>query len=326
MVVVAFDGVQVLDVTGPAEVFASAERLGGEPGVRYSIEIVAPTAEAITCSGGVTLVPDGPLADVTAPLDTLVVAGGPGVFRAAEDREIVAHVDRLAASARRVTSVCTGAFLLAATGRLDGRRATTHWAATAALAQRYPQVIVEPDPIFVRDGMTWTSAGVTAGIDLALELVGHDHGRETAAEVARWLVMFLQRPGGQAQFSVPLAAGGLEVDVLIDLQGWMIDHLDRDLSVTALAARCHLSPRTLHRLVRREVGMTPGAWVEQIRVEAARRALEATGLSISAIAERCGFRTVSTLYRAFDRRLGTAPASYRNHFRTSPPPLRRSAS
>jgi transcriptional regulator GlxA family with amidase domain len=186
----------------------------------------------------------------------------------------------------------------------------------------HPTVQVAPDQIFVRDGNVWTSAGVTAGIDLALALVARDHGRDVAADAARWLVVFLQRPGGQAQFSVPLAIAGLDTDVLAELQTWMVEHPDADLSVAALARRCHLSPRTFHRLVGRETGMTPGTWVEQIRVEAARRMLESTDLPVPAIARACGFGTVSTLYRAFERRLGVAPATYRHHFRAVPSPER----
>ena len=329
VVIVAFADVQILDVTGPGEVFATADRLGGtrgSRGSRYSVEVAAPTAGPIRSTGGVSLLPDRALDDVTGPIDTLVVAGGLGVFWAAEDGETVAQVDRIAAQARRVASVCTGAYLLAATGRLDGRRVTTHWAWAADLAARYPSITVDPDPIFIADGPVWTSAGVTAGIDLALELVGLDHGRAAAAEVARWLVMFLQRPGGQAQFSVPLAAGPLDGDALAPLQAWMIEHPGADLSVASLAARCHTSPRTFQRLVHRQTGMTPGAWVEQIRVEAARRALEATAMPVATIAERCGFRTVSTLYRAFDRRLGVAPAAYRSHFAAPTHVNQRSAS
>lgn len=318
VVIVAFEGMQLLDVTGPSEVFSAADRLSGEPGSRYTVGVAAPTAGPVRASSGLCLIADQALADVAGPIDTLVVAGGVGVFAAAQDPAIVTEVDRIAGGSRRVTSVCTGAFLLAATGRLAGRRATTHWSSTARLAADYPDIHVETDPIFVNDGAVWTSAGVTAGIDLALALIAGDHDRETAAEVARWLVMFLQRAGGQAQFSVPMTTGALATDTLGTLQAWMVEHPGADLSVGALAARCHQSSRTLQRLVRRETGMTPGAWVEQIRVEAARRALETSDTPVAVIAATCGFRTLSTLYRAFERRLGVTPASYRSHFRTLP--------
>lgn len=328
IVIAVFDRIQLLDVTGPSEVFAAADRLAAVTGVRrhadgpdageshrleegrYTIELASADGRPVRSSSGLLLGADAPIGDVTGPIDTLIVPGGPGVREALA---MAPEIDRLAGQARRVASVCTGAFLLAATGRLAGRRATTHWASTDRLATEHPDIHVENDPIFVRDDPYWTSAGVTAGIDLCLALVASDHGQTIAADVARWLVMFLQRPGGQAQFSVPLQAAGA-TDVLGDLQVWVVEHPAADLSVAALADRCHMAPRSFQRFVRRELGMTPGEWVEQIRVEAARRALEAGDESVASIAEACGFRTLSTLYRAFDRRLGVTPASYRSHF------------
>jgi len=215
--------------------------------------------------------------------------------------------------ARRVASVCTGAFLLARAGLLDGRRATTHWAWCEELARRFPQVAVERDPIFVADGNVRTSAGVTAGMDLALALVEEDLGPRAALEVARQLVLFVRRPGGQAQFSAGLAAQAQHAP-LRELQAWMADHLDADLGVEALAARAHMSPRSFARAFRRETATTPAAYVEALRVERARLLLETTPAAVTEVARACGFGTVETLRRAFARRLGVAPAAYRSRF------------
>ena len=314
VVILGFDDVQSLDITGPLEVFASADLLAG--GLRhstYTTELVAWRAGELRTSSGLTLTARRS-ANAVRSLDTLIIPGGIGHRVAAGDPEVLAQVRQLAARSRRVASVCTGAFVLAAAGLLEGRRATTHWASTARLAAEYPATTVEPDRIFVRDGDVWTSAGVTAGIDLALELVALDHGRALAAEVARWLVMFVHRPGGQAQFSSALTVTSSESDAVRELHAWMLEHPDADLSVGALAERCHLSPRTMHRLIRRELGLTPGELVEQVRVVAARRLLETTDLAVATVALRAGFQTVSTLYRAFERTLGVAPAGYRRHF------------
>ena len=213
-----------------------------------------------------------------------------------------------------MTSVCTGAFLLAEAGMLDGCRATTHWASCDELARRHPEVEVETDPIFVRDGNVITSAGVTAGMDLALSLVEEDLGREVALETARWLVLFLKRPGGQAQFSAQLAAQMADREPLRELQQWLPDNLGEDLSIPALARRACMSERNFARAFRAETGMTPAAYVEAARVERARRELETTDLPVDAVAARCGFGTVETMRRAFGRRMGVNPAAYRERF------------
>ena len=306
--ILAFDGVQSLDVTGPLEVFHTAGRL--RPGA-YAVEVVAPDAEIATSSG--LSLKARPLPTPRAGLDTLIVAGGSGVR--AVDGATVAWVRDAAAHARRTASVCTGAFLLARAGLLDGRRATTHWAFAGRLAAGHPAVGVEPDPIFVRDGAVATSAGVTAGMDLALALVEEDLGAPVALEVARWLVLFVKRPGGQAQFSAALAAQLADRAPLRELQGWIADHLADDLTVPALAARAQMSERTFARAFRREIGVTPAAYVEAARVERARAALETSTAPVEAIAVTCGFGTVETLRRAFHRRLGVGPAAYRSRFR-----------
>jgi transcriptional regulator GlxA family with amidase domain len=311
VVVVAFPGVQTLDVTGPAEVFRAASLLR-PPG--YEGTVAAPEAGPLATST-VSLVPDATLDEVTGPIDTLLIAGGTGTRRAEDDERLVEWIAGAAARSRRVASVCTGAFLLARAGLLDGCRATTHWASCADLAERYPKVSVEPDPIFVRDGNVATSAGVTAGMDLALALVEEDLGRDLALQAARWLVVFLQRPGGQAQFSAQLAAQAADRAPLRELQAWIPDHLDEDLTVPALARRARMSDRNFARAFRRETGMTPGAYVEAARVERARIALETGDLPVEAVAEQVGFGTVETMRRAFRRRIGVSPAGYRTRFR-----------
>jgi transcriptional regulator GlxA family with amidase domain len=210
--------------------------------------------------------------------------------------------------------VCTGAFLLAEAGLLDGRRATTHWSACDALARRYPAVAVDRDPIYVRDGDVWSSAGITAGMDLALAMVEDDLGHEVALQTARWLVLFVQRPGGQAQFSASLAAQRAERAPLRELQAWILDHVDGDLSVPALAARAHMSPRHFARAFAKEVGVTPAAYVETVRVERARQQLERGVASLEAVAHACGFGSAEVMRRAFHRRLGVAPSTYRERF------------
>jgi len=311
VVIVAFPGVQTLDVTGPAEVLRAATKLH-PPG--YELTVVAPEEGPLRTST-VPIAPHLPLSACRFPIDTLIVAGGTGTRRAEDDEALIAWLRRAARRSRRVTSVCTGAFLLARAGLLDGRRATTHWASCADLAARYPAVTVEPDPIFVRDGNVATSAGVTAGMDLALALVEEDLGRDVAIEAARWLVLFLKRPGGQAQFSAQLAAQTAERPSLRDLQAWMPDHLDEDLTVPALARRSAMSERNFARAFRRETGMTPAAYVEAARVESARIALESGDLPVENVAAQSGFGTVETMRRAFRRRVGVSPADYRTRFR-----------
>jgi transcriptional regulator GlxA family with amidase domain len=312
VVIVAFPGVQTLDVTGPAEVLRAATRIK-PPG--YEVTVAATDKRPLPTST-VSLMPDARLDELArGPIDTLIVAGGTGTRAAEDDERLIAWLSEAARRSGRVTSVCTGAFLLARAGLLDGRRATTHWASCAELAARYPGVAVEPDPIFVRDGNVATSAGVTAGMDLALALVEEDLGRQTALDAARWLVLFLQRPGGQAQFSAQLSTQMAERRPLRELQAWIPDHLDEDLTVPALARRACMSERNFARAFRRETGLTPGAYVEAARVERARIALETGGLPVEEVARRCGFGTVETMRRAFRRQVGVSPAEYRTRFR-----------
>lgn len=310
IVFLAYPGFQSLDVFGPLEAFALTNR--GYPD-SYDVQLVAPDGPLAT-SSGIGLAPTLGLDSATGPIDTLVVAGGAGARRAAADGVLVDWIREAAPRSRRVASVCTGAFLLAAGGLLDGRRATTHWHACAALQRAYPQIKVETDPIFVRDGNIYTSAGITAGIDLALGLIAEDLGSKAALETARSLVLFVRRPGGQSQFSATLAGQPAERDGIYDIQHWIAEHLDADLSVPALAARTCMSPRHFARVFARETGVTPAEYVSEVRTERARLLLETTDLQVDEIAAKCGFGTVETLRRTFGRTLHVNPRDYRARF------------
>jgi transcriptional regulator GlxA family with amidase domain len=296
-----------LDVVGPAEVFASAGA--------YDVEVVAPDPDPFFMSNGMQVVPHASMADVRGPIDTLMIAGGEGTRRMATEPRVLEWTRAAAKRSRRVTSVCSGAFVLGAAGLLDGRRATTHWAWCDTLAELYPDVEVERDSIFVVDGDVYTSAGVTAGMDLALALVEEDLGPDVAREVAQQLVVFLRRPGGQSQFSAQIAAPPAEREPLREVQAYIAGNVAADLSVPALAERATMSPRNFARAFRRETGMTPAAYVESVRVEQARIALEGSDAQVESIARHCGFGTVETMRRAFHRRLGVGPAAYRSRFR-----------
>jgi transcriptional regulator GlxA family with amidase domain len=309
---------QLLDLAGPAEVLRAANLLGATP--RYRNEVVTPDGLPARSDSAVTLTPDASVDDVVAdgePIDVLVVVGGLGVDTALGDEHLRGALRRLAARARRTTSVCTGALLLADAGLLDGRRAATHWASVQHLARLAPTATVEEDPIYVRDGELWTSAGVTAGIDLALALVEDDHGAELAHAVAAWLVVFARRPGGQSQFSAQLELRPARREQLRDLQRWLPEHLGEDLAVPALARRAGMSERTFARAFKDETGSTPAAYVERLRLEAARRLLETTDLTVAAVAAEVGLGGPERLHRAVRRHLGTTPDRYRQHFARS---------
>ena len=311
VVIVTFDSAQILDVTGPLEVFSSATRF--VLAAQYDTQLVSVAGGPVLSTSGLEFTTTS-LADVAGPVDTLMVAGGRDMDAACGDQELLAHLRRLASDARRVTSVCSGAFLLAAAGLLDGRRAATHWAECNLLASGYPAVDVDRDSIFVRDGNTWTSAGVTAGIDLALALVAEDYGRKAATAVARQLVVYLRRSGGQAQFSALLAAQDADSEPVQDLLTWLPDHLTEDLTVPKLARQANLSERHFSRVFKAEVGATPADHIEAVRLEAACRLLESTHASIEHVASTCGFGTAETMNRSFRRRLGTTPGQHRLHF------------
>ncbi|MFM0522723.1 helix-turn-helix domain-containing protein [Caballeronia jiangsuensis] len=311
--VLAFPDVQLLDVAGPLQVFASANDLAVAAGLPppYRPRVVSRSG-TVKASAGLGLVGDV-LPDANEACDTLIVAGGWGVHRAVHDRELVDWVRARSTHARRTASVCTGAFLLAAAGLLNERRAVTHWTRCAELATRFPSVHVEPDPIFIRDGDVWTSAGVTAGIDLSLALVEDDLGRALALDVARQLVVFLKRPGGQAQFSAALSLQK-SGERFGELHAWIAENLAADLSVGVLAARVGMSERSFVRHYRAQTGTTPARSIEHMRLEAARRLLGDTALPVKRVAARCGFGTEETMRRGFLRSLGVSPQAYRERF------------
>jgi len=311
---VLFPDVQSLDVTGPLEVFTGAERWwahheGGRPAYRARTGSLG--GHPVRTSSGLLITPDEDLHRAEPP-DILVVPGGTGT-RAA-DPELITWLREQAPRASRVMAVCTGSFLLAEAGLLRGRRVTTHWDFADTLARRHPEVDVDPEPIFIRDGALSTSAGVTAGIDLALDLVAEDLGHDTALAVARGLVVFLRRPGNQSQFSAQLAAQTAHREPLRDVQRWITERPDADLSVETLAQRAHLSPRQFARAFTAEVGMPPGRYVDRVRLEAARRHLEDSTDGIAETARACGYGTPEAMRRAFLRVLALSPAEYRRRF------------
>ncbi|HEV3046221.1 MAG TPA: GlxA family transcriptional regulator [Solirubrobacteraceae bacterium] len=319
--IIVYPGVQSLDLTGPLEVFTGAQLMleaRGGPERGYRVRVLSVDGAPLRCSSGLEIVPDAPLPQDAAGIDTLIVAGGFGYAQALEDGALVRWIARASERARRTASVCTGAFLLAGAGLLDGRRATTHWASASELQRAYPAVRVDPEPIFVRDGDVWTSAGVTAGMDLALALVEQDLGRELALAIARRLVLFLRRPGGQAQFSATLAAQRAGRERLREVQRAVLEQPAGDHSVQAMAERAHMSPRHFARAFRAETGVTPARHVELVRLEAARRLLEEGERPIANVASACGFASAETMRRSFLRTLHVGPAEYRRRFRAFP--------
>ncbi|HEU4601925.1 MAG TPA: GlxA family transcriptional regulator [Steroidobacteraceae bacterium] len=318
--IVAFPRCQSLDVTGPYEVFAGANQYlqsKGKPAF-YRVRMVSTAGLTIETQSGLKLRAETNIAKVRGAIDTLIIAGGPGSRELERDVKALDTLRRLAGTPRRVASVCTGAFVLAAMGLLEDKRATTHWVACKDLANRYPTVRVDADPIYVRDGRIYTSAGATAGIDLALALVEADLGRDVALTIARWLVLYLRRTGNQRQFSVPLQGQVAERDALRRVQAYARDHLNGDLAIERLSELCGMSPRHFARCFKAEVGVTPARYVSQLRMEAARRLLEEGRRPIEQIARECGFNTPETLRRTFARELKTPPREYRRRFLLRP--------
>lgn len=311
VLVLLYDGVQSLDVTGPVEVFSGAERHPGP--ARYAIRTASLDGAPVRTNSGLTLAPDGELEGERPGAGTTLLVPG-GHYRGDFEPRLTDWLRAYGGHAERLVSVCTGGLLLAEAGLLDGRRATTHWYVCEQMARDYPAVTVEPDPIYVRDGSVATSAGVTAGIDLALALVEEDHGRELALSVARHLVVYLRRPGNQAQFSAQLAAQTARREPLRDVQHWITEHPGEDLTVEALAERAALSPRHFARAFQAETGVTPGRYVERVRVEHARRLLEEGAEGVAQISRACGYGTPEALRRAFVKTLGQSPAEYRRRF------------
>lgn len=323
IVIVLFEGVDLLDVTGPPEVFSLARRETDEA-AGYEVVLAAETMAPVTTGAGVRVLPDATFDELSEPsarsIDTLIVPGAVEVddqrrVHPLTDPAVVERVRQLAGRTRRVTSVCVGAHILAAAGLLDGKRATTHWSTARQLADDHPAVEVDADPIFIREGDVWTGAGISACLDLSLALIADDLGEEVALRVARQLVMYLKRPSGQSQFSVPLEQVSATRRIE-DLRHHIMRNIAEPLTVADLAACAHVSDRQLTRIFKTELGTTPHAYIESARVEVARHQLESTDATLERVASTCGFGTVDTLVRAFRRRLDTTPTEYRRRFRT----------
>lgn len=311
--ILSFPRFQLLDVAGPADVFAEAARQLGQPRA-YQVQMLSAGAGPLRSSCGLRMAVDATAATQRGAIDTLLVAGSPDLNDMACDAPLQDWLRRRARTARRYGSVCTGAFVLAAAGLLDGKRVATHWNSAARLAVGYPEASVEADAIYVQDGRLFTSAGVTAGMDLALAMVEQDHGRDLALRVARELVMFLKRPGGQSQFSAHLAAQTAERSSVRALQEHVLANLQGDLSVPALAAHAGMSERSFARTFRSETGTTPAEFVENARIDAARRLAEESDLPAKRLADAVGYASVDGFRRAFTRRLGVGLTEYRRRF------------
>ena len=320
IVFVGAPGTEILDLVGPLQVFARASDMycRANPGARpiYSVEVVSISSRrSLTANCGLGFTAHKTFREVRGKIDTLLVAGGDAIERNEINADAVRWLKKIAARSRRVGSVCTGAMLLARAGLLDGRRATTHWNWCEVLIRRAPRADVDPNPIFVRDENVYTSAGVTAGMDLALALVEEDHGSKLALQVARNLVLYLRRPGGQSQFSAALSLQATDRKPLRELEAWVLDNLHKTLTVPVLAQRVAMSPRNFARVFTQEMKTTPAKFVERLRVEAARRRLEESQNSMEAIASDCGFGNVNSMRNVFQRTLKIPPGHYRRHFR-----------
>jgi transcriptional regulator GlxA family with amidase domain len=313
--IVLFEGVTALDLVGPAEAFASArDPASSEPA--YEVVVLGLSRRACVAESGVRLAPDARLQDAPR-LDTLIVPGGSGLREPAANRAVAAFVERQAPRVRRLAAVCTGIYGVAPTGLLDGRRVTTHWAFAEDVARRFPKLELSANELFVKDGRFYTAAGVTSGIDLSLSLIEEDLGPAHALAVAREMVVYMKRPGGQEQFSEPLRFQLETRDRLRDLSDLVTSHLSRDLSVPALGKRLGISPRQLSRLCRRELGQSPAALVQRLRLDAGRQRLLARNASIDQVSASVGFKSADVFRRAFEQRFGVTPSAYRERFRAT---------
>ena len=313
VVMLGFADAQILDVVGPMQILAGVNDEFPKDKPAYAITLLAEKKGPFRTSGGIRLHADGSYRDLPARIDTLMIAGGE-VEAALRDRELLAALRAGAKRARRVVSICTGAFFLASIGVLKGRRATTHWRAVALLAKFFPDTKVEPDALYVRDGKFWSSAGITAGMDLALALVREDFGDDMALAIARRHVMFLMRPGGQSQFSAYLQTDAAAKGRLSGLLRWLPENIATPLDVAALASRANMSERSFARIFRNETGKTPAAYVEDLRLDEARRLLTSSNLAVAQVAERAGFGSEERMRRVFHRHLKVNPAAFRARF------------
>ena len=306
-----YPNLQSLDAVGPGQVFGTANQLSGREA--YRVKFLATAAGAVQTTAGFALVAESTRSVPPNTVDTLIVPGGDdaGVRAALADKRLMAWISATARDAHRACSVCSGAFLLAATGELSGKRVATHWSATTDLQRAYPSLDVDAESIYVNEGRCWTSAGVTTGIDMALALLEQDMGRDLATAVARQLVVYMRRPGHQTQFSTALNAQSTNDDRLASLAQWVEANLQARLDVETLADRAAMSPRSFHRHVRAELGVSPAKFVEAVRLDAARRLLDERTLDLAQIATHAGFSGPDHLIRAFGRRFGVTPAAYR---------------
>jgi transcriptional regulator GlxA family with amidase domain len=320
IVLLAPQGVQSLDVVGPAEVFWEAARRLGNPDA-YRVQVMGTSGEPIRGTGALRFLPDRTIQDLDEPIDTLLVAGDPSFQEL--DPAVSQWLARRAPESRRYGSICTGVFLLAAAGLLDGKQVTTHWECAEKLRHDYPNLKVDSDQIFIRDGKLSTAACVTSGIDLALAMVEEDHGRDIALIVARYMVVFLKRPGGQSQFSAHLTAQIADKGPIQSIADHILSDLRSDLSVETLAGRANMSTRNFSRVFLRDIGVTPADFVESARVDAARRLLQDSSMPLQRIADRCGFADLHSMRRVFRRSLGVGPTDYRATFQTSSPAPKR---
>ncbi|MEN6453836.1 MAG: GlxA family transcriptional regulator [Prolixibacteraceae bacterium] len=321
VVIVAPPYTSLLDVSGPLEVFAKAASLlafTNQAAESYQLHVVSSEgSKVVNTSTGLPIVCEGNLKSADYEIDTLLIAGMPNAPDNMVSQATLKWLKTYSPMIRRVGSVCTGAFILAEAGLLKGRRATTHWMACGKMAQRYPDICVEKDPIFVKDGHIYTSAGISSGMDLALALVEEDYGRDLALMVARQLVLYLKRPGNQSQYSAVLSFQKVNYQPIRELQDWLIDHLNEDLTVESLAERTSMSPRNFARVFHREAGITPARFIEKLRVETARRRLEETKLNLNEISQECGLGSPDTLRRLFLKHFKTNPSDYRRSFQSS---------
>jgi transcriptional regulator GlxA family with amidase domain len=319
---VVYPGVELIDICGPFDVFSGPDRLNRLLGktdapTYYRMEVFARQPGPVVSSSGMAIVANHALENVDMEIDTLIVPGGDWMDEPLQDSILIEWLKAMAPRVRRLVSVCTGAFLLAEAGLLDGRRVTTHWLYSKRLAREYPAITVESDQIFIRDGAIYTSGGICAGIDLAFALIEEDLGREAASLGARTMVMFLKRPGNQSQFSSFLSAEAVNRHDIRELQAWILDHPKADLSVEALAESMAMSPRNFARLFQKETGMPPAKFVEQARLENARCKLLQAASPIDAIAEQCGFGNAERMRRSFQRMLQVSPQDYRSRFQST---------
>jgi transcriptional regulator GlxA family with amidase domain len=318
---IVFPGFQLLDVAGPKDAFAEVKVLsGGE--CQYEMLTVGTTRGSVQSSSGLTVVPDRTIFDLCPHFDTVLVPGGLGIFETFDDPALSDWLKEQFKHARRVSAICNGLFALGSAGLLNERTVTTHWMDVPRLAATFPRARIEPDHIYVKDGSIYTTAGVTAGIDLSLVMIEEDFGRKMALDVAKYLIVYLRRAGGQSQFSPLLESQAAPDSQMVAIQQYMLDHLAAEHTLASLAERAHMSPRNMTRLFTKECGLSPTAFLNNARIDAARRYLESTDLPLRHIARRCGFDGTDALRRTFQRRLKINPADYRSRFRSADSPDR----